>query len=407
MKRRAISAIRLLEMLPESELSLIEKESKVDFQVKKLSGRLIFKLLLYGLLSGKELSWRILEVLIHSNRFGKLAGLSDDFTTDHSSLAERVSNIQVSYFEKLFKRTCEIMSEHCPAERVCTYKLIRCDSTFVNIASTLLKMGGMSAGVNTRKKKEVHPVAVKFSVGFDGMQLKDVKMFHTDEYMSDDICLPELISEGIWEDKEVAVFDRGLQSRDAFDKFSEKQIKFVTRLRRSARGNIKHKKVRDITIIEEENPIETQTLYIEQDIEVFLYGKTGRKTKNTYRLIIAKMKSNNKPIAFLSNILDEVDTASITEIYKRRWDIEVFFKHIKQEFGFKHFLSRNENGIQVMLYMTLIAAMLIFVYQHVNKIEGFKIAKLWFINELDEEIMRIVVQMCRGNPDLIGRFSVF
>ena len=394
-------------MLPDSELSLLEQETKVDFQVKKLSGRLIFKLLLYGLLSGKELSWRILEVLIHSHRFGKLAGLSDDFSTDHSSLGERVSHMEVAYFEKLFNRAIQMMSEYCPAQEIANYKLIRYDSTFVNIASTLLKIGGMSAGVNTRKMKDVHPVAVKFSVGFDGMQLKNAKMFHTDEYMSDDISLRELILEGTWDDKEIAVFDRAVQSRDSFDKFSENQIKFVARLRRSTNGNIKYKKVRDITIIQEDDPIETETLYIQQDIEVFLYRKSGRKTRSKYRLIFARMKSNNEPIVFLSNMLDQISVEDITEIYKRRWDIEVFFKHIKQEFGFKHFLSRNENGIQVMLYMTLIAAMLIFVYQHLNKIEGIKIAKLWFINELDEEIMRIVVQMCRGNPDLMGRFSIF
>lgn len=407
MKKQAITAVKLLSFLPDSELMLLGKETKVDFQVKKLSGLLVFKLLLYGLLSGKELSWRILEVLIHGQRFSALAGLPNDFTTDHSSLSERVSKIEVDYFENVFKRTCEIMAEYCPAQEVASYKLIRCDSTFVNLATTLLKIGGMSSGVNTRKKKEAHPVAVKFSIGFNGMQLKDVKMFHTPEQKSDDVSLRELILEGVWDSKEIAVFDRGLQSRDTFDEFSGRQINFVTRLKKGSHGTIKYKKIRDITVMEENLPIETQTLYIQQDMEVILFGKKHRKTKSTYRLVIAKMKSNGELIFFLTNIIDDIGVVEITEIYRRRWDIEVFFKHIKQEFGFKHLLSRNENGIQVMLYMTLIAAMLISVYRSINAIEGFKIAKLWFISELDEEIMRIIVQMCQGNSDLMGYFTIW
>lgn len=407
MKRPVITAMQLLALLPEEELKIYGEETKVNYQVKKLSGQLVFKLLLYGLLSGKELSWRILEVLIHSQRFNNWAKLPNDFTTDHSSIAERVSKIEVDYFKKLFNRVCEVMGERCATEEVASYKLIRYDSTFVSIAASLLKMGGIPGGVNKSKQKDFHPVAIKFSVGFNGKQLKNVKMFHTPEHTSDDLSLRELILEGDWESKEVAVFDRGLQSRKTFDEFCDQRIKFVTRLRRSSEGKIKHKKIRDITVIEQGKPIETETLLIQQDMEVKLYGKSGGKTKNSYRMVVAETKSDGKPIIFLTNIIEEISLVDITEIYRRRWDIEVFFKHIKQEFGFKHLLSRNENGIKVMLYMTLIAAMLIFVYRSVNHIEGFKIAKLWFINDLDQELMRILFLLCQQNPELMDYYTVW
>ena len=47
-------------------------------------------------------------------------------------------------------------------------------------------------------------------------------------------------------------------------------------------------------------------------------------------------------------------TKEVAEIYRRRWDIEVFFRFLKQELSFSHFLSVNENSMQVILYMTLI-----------------------------------------------------
>ena len=94
-------------------------------------------------------------------------------------------------------------------------------------------------------------------------------------------------------------------------------------------------------------------------------------------------------------------------IYKRRWDIEVFFKFLKQEFGFKHLLSRNQNGIEAVLYMTLITFTLIYLYYKANKIQSFKIAKIQFVHELDFEVMKTIVQICRGDPDLLHLLNPF
>jgi IS4 transposase len=71
----------------------------------------------------------------------------------------------------------------------------------------------------------------------------------------------------------------------------------------------------------------------------------------------------------------------ITDAYRRRWDIEVFFRFIKQELNVSHLISLNKNGIEVMLYMTLIVAMLILIYKHANNI-GYKTAKRRFEMEI-------------------------
>ena len=93
-----------------------------------------------------------------------------------------------------------------------------------------------------------------------------------------------------------------------------------------------------------------------------------------------------------------MDAASITEIYKRRWDIEVFFKFLKQEMNLKHFISYSENGIKVMLYIILIAAMLIMLYKKLNQLDSYKRAKKLFIEELDTELVKEIVIACGGDP---------
>ncbi len=70
----------------------------------------------------------------------------------------------------------------------------------------------------------------------------------------------------------------------------------------------------------------------------------------------------------------------------------------------KHLVSRNINGIKVMVYMTMISAILILAYKKLNKIIGYKIAKLKFEIDLDNSIIREIVLLCGGNTDLAKYF---
>ena len=77
-----------------------------------------------------------------------------------------------------------------------------------------------------------------------------------------------------------------------------------------------------------------------------------------FRVIRFKVENKNEDIILITNIL-HLAPDEIAQMYRRRWDIEVFFRFLKQELNFSHFLSLNDNGIQVILYMTLITAMLV------------------------------------------------
>ncbi|GAJ46791.1 putative transposase y4zB [Holospora elegans E1] len=73
----------------------------------------------------------------------------------------------------------------------------------------------------------------------------------------------------------------------------------------------------------------------------------------------------------------------VTELYKRRWDIEVFFKFIKQKLGYKHFLSHSLNGMKVYIYMILITDLLFLIYKARKKLHGFKIPLFQFTLDLE------------------------
>ena len=77
------------------------------------------------------------------------------------------------------------------------------------------------------------------------------------------------------------------------------------------------------------------------------------------------------------------------------------FKFLKQELNFSHLVNRSENGIRVMLYCTLIAAVLLIAYKETNGLKGFKIMKQKFINDLEKSLVPDLVVLCGGDPNLV------
>ena len=71
---------------------------------------------------------------------------------------------------------------------------------------------------------------------------------------------------------------------------------------------------------------------------------------------------NGQRILVLTNDF-ELSAKDIADYYKKRWDIEVFFRFLKQELNLSHLVSLDKNGIEVMIYMTMICSMLLLIYK--------------------------------------------
>lgn len=99
---------------------------------------------------------------------------------------------------------------------------------------------------------------------------------------------------------------------------------------------------------------------------------------------------------FLTNDF-ELTAKEVADYYRRRWDIEVFFRFIKQELNVSHLVSLSKNDIEVMVYMTLIVAMLVLIYKKANNL-GYKTAKRRFVLELRELITGIMIVFSGGDP---------
>lgn len=387
MKRGSIECGELFAMIPEDLLANLEKETNVNYQVKKMSGVLTLKLLLFSLLNSERVSLRVMEEIFNSDKF-KTFSQKGNQKTKHSTIGDRVANINSDFFEKIFVALCEKFQPFAKNKKISKKFQDVCihDSTLVSLSAKLLSYGIASNSHAARQ--------IKFTVGLKNSFPANVLLFKEQSEISEDIALKESILEANYSPNSVVLFDRGLQKRKTFIEFDDKGIMFVTRLK-SNTEYIELEKFKEV------NGRKTDTLILRKDILVKLFCRKRKVPENKFRLIIAQSLKTKETFSFLTNIYD-LNAREITDLYKRRWEIEVFFKFLKQELNFKHLVSRSENGIRVMMYATLILALLLLAYKERNKIQSYKIAKIRFTNELDMEITKEIVLACDGS---ISKFN--
>jgi len=76
------------------------------------------------------------------------------------------------------------------------------------------------------------------------------------------------------------------------------------------------------------------------------------------RLVSVYKEDENKVIHIISNQIDW-KARTIADLYKRRWDIELFFKAIKQNLQIKTFVGTSENAVKSQIYVALICYLLL------------------------------------------------
>ena len=205
-------------------------------------------------------------------------------------------------------------------------------------------------------------------------------LFKGQKYLSEDNALPKLIlARKQKKALNIAIFDRGIQRKQNFVDFQKAGIYFISRL-----STQKIKIIRRLPL----SDTETATLTILSDQIIRFASAENLKPEDArteFRLVVGKNNHTKQKIYFLTNVLF-LSAVEITELYKSRWEIETFFKFIKQQLNFSHLLSRSENGIKVVLYLTMIAAILLTLYKRLNNIMGWAVAKIRFFDELYVEI---------------------
>lgn len=381
-----INVKQILEIIPDEFIEKLEKNCNINHQVKKMSWKVMFKLLLMWILDWDNLTQRTLASIYNSPEFTQYADKWEQ-QTRHTTISDRLINMDYKFFEKLFE---EISKKFEKVLKIWATKmkvvLKRFDSTLVWISEKLLKFW-----IKAWSPDERH---IKFTVWLKWLLPNKVSVYEEQKASSEDVALWETILQETTSKNQILLFDRWVQKRETYSKLIDKNTNFVSRLRQ----NTKYQVIRQNKEVEW---IKVWNLVLECDEIVKLYWKWWDILEKELRLIKA-INQKNEVFLFITNMYN-FTAEEITEFYARRWDIEVFFRFIKQEFWFSHFVSRSKNWIMNMLYMTLITSILVIVYKSKNSIKSYKEAKRRFIAELDELILIELAIAIWGDVDLLKK----
>ena len=374
----------IMNFISEEEIERLGHHYKIDKINNKITGQFILKSFIKCALMGYKMSLRGIETICNNSQ-DLLSMLKTNTPAkviiDHSSIGKRLKTINVDYFEAIFKDLVLKYNERFAKNDSNKFHIF--DSTIINISGKLLK-DGLDLGGKVNNKH------IKISFGLKHSIPSSVRFCTEQSESSEDLALVRAINEAKLEKEDIILFDRGISNANTFNKFNQEEKQFITRVKVNRRY--------ELVKTQERILLSNSELEIISDDIVHLYANGTKKINSNMRLIKARNKQGDE-LWFLTNVM-YLSNYDIASIYKNRWDIEVFFKFLKQHLQLKHFISYNQNGMKVYIYCLLIAAILFVIFKITNKLSGFKIALLQFTLLLEKEIIKDIVIFSGGNPDL-------
>lgn len=149
----------------------------------------------------------------------------------------------------------------------------------------------------------------------------------------------------------IYVFDKAYNDYKAFNWFSQQGTGFVTRLKDNALYD---------TVAQNEIEEQIHSGVLQDTIIEVTVKENNSKLK--LRKVTFYDSVLKREFEFLTNLF-ELRADWIAALYKLRWQIELLFKQLKQNFPLKYFLGDNENAIKIQIYCALIANLLMTVIQ--------------------------------------------
>lgn len=313
-------------------------------------------------------------------------------TTLSDANKRRSAEVFESIYYDLFNKLKRVLSD----SRKLKGKLYIVDSTTISLFKEILKNAGRTPANGKRKGgMKVHtmiradqdiPCLVKMTAAakHDVPFIKNLKL-----------------AQG-----SIIVFDKGYVNYEQYDLWSEEGITWVTRLRKGASF-----------IIDDDLPItkEEQVTGILSDQLITLGHRTHENIVRTKARLIkyydAKKDINLEFIT--NNILFEAKV--ICQIYKYRWQIEMLYKRLKQNYPLQYFLGDNENAIKIQVWCALIADLLIkYIQKKIKRKWSYSNLKsmvrlhlmnyvhlIKFLNDPDKALINLIPKR-RPPPDLFS-----
>ena len=153
----------------------------------------------------------------------------------------------------------------------------------------------------------------------------------------------------------IVAMDKGYNDYGLFGSWTTQGVFFVTRLKDNA----------DYVVLQEREVPQGRNILADQEIAL-ASDKAKAKCPHTLRRIVVWDPAGEREIVLLTNHL-QFGATTIAAIYKERWEIELFFKTLKQNLKVRTFVGTSENALRIQIWTALIALLLLKWLHHLSK----------------------------------------
>lgn len=326
---------QLLSFLPKQKFNQFVGQQETDRYVKKMTSWNQFVILLYAQSTGKD-SLREIETGFntHENSWYHLGVKS----VSRSTVSYTNNKRSYEIFEKLFYALLRQCQEVVSGDNQFKFKnpFYILDSSTISLCLSLFDWAKYS------KTKG----AIKLHTILDSTTMLPVLINITDG-KANDIATAKQINIDKLEKGSILVFDRGYIDYKWWKELDTKEITFVSRTKKS----------QNIYVIGQHADILEKGILADEKV-VFGTCDAAEKYEKELRRVRYWDKEKQKEYEYLTNNF-ELTAKQIADIYKDRWQIELFFKWIKQNLKIKTFLGTSKNAVMTQIWIAMIYYLLI------------------------------------------------
>jgi transposase len=275
----------------------------------------------------------------------KLSHLGLSYLVSRSTLSDANARRGSAVFEEIYMDVYRRHHSSLADSKLNTKELKRLyamDSTTITLFKSILK----GCGRQPKEGKKKGGIKAHTIISLEDNMPCFVR--YTEAVRHDHILLGEVrLPKG-----SILVFDKGYVDYEQYERFTKDGIFYVTRLKDNALYECGE---------EYDIPDDADSGVLKDEEITLLYGEKG-KMKHRCRRIAYWDNHNKRVFIFISNNF-ELSAEQIALIYKKRWQIELLFKQLKQSFPLKYFLGDNQNAIEIQIWMAMLAYLLISLVQ--------------------------------------------
>lgn len=330
--------VQLLNLTERSKIRKISHDGGHDKYVKHLNGYTHFVALLFAVLMRYD-SLRELIIGMQAEAH-KLRHLGVDYIIRRSTLSDANNRRSNDFFKQiyfmLYDKYRSVLSDSMRG-KFWEELLYIMDSTTITLFSQILKGAGRNPKVGKKKGGIKAHTLIKASENVPCMVCYTSAATH-DHCLLKQINLPK---------GSYITFDRAYIDYREFERLTQQGVFYVTKMK----SNLVYEVISSKIYITPEAQV-----WVRESFVVFHKDDVTHKAR-----IIEYWQENKKySVCLLTNQLD-IDIDDIIAIYDRRWQIELLFKQLKQNFPLKYFYGESVNAIQSQIWVTLIANLLLTV----------------------------------------------